>query len=126
MIIFEFKVYPNKAQEIAINEAISTVSFIRNKCLRYWMDSKKEDQVNKYSISKYTTVLRKEFKWCNKLNSTAVQAAGDRAWLSIAKFYDNCKKNIKPRGYPKFKKDNRSVEYKQSGWKLNILDRRMR
>ena len=124
MIIFEFKAYPNKTQEVAINEAIRTVDFVRNKCLRYWMDAKKEDKVNKYSLVKYTTKLRKEFRWCNKLNSTAVQASAERAWSSVAKFYDNCKKGIKPTGYPKFK-PSRSVEYKHSGWKLNILDRRI-
>ena len=124
MIVFEFKAYPNKTQEMAINKAIRTVGFVRNKCLRYWMDSKKDDQVGKYSMVKYTTKLRKKFRWCNKLNSTAVQAAAERAWSSVAKFYDNCKKGIKPTGYPKFK-DSSSVEYKQSGWKLNILDRRI-
>ncbi|MDJ0744791.1 MAG: hypothetical protein QNJ32_15705 [Xenococcaceae cyanobacterium MO_167.B27] len=43
-----------------------------------------------------------------------------RAWSSIARFFDNCKKKIKgKKGFPKFKKHSRSVEYKQSGWKLD-------
>jgi putative transposase len=39
--------------------------------------------------------------------------------LAIERFYENCKLN-KPgkKGYPRFQHDNRSVEYKQTGWKL--------
>lgn len=41
-------------------------------------------------------------------------------------YYDNCKKKITGnKGYPKFQKDNRSVEYKTSGWKLNPNKRRI-
>ena len=49
----------------------------------------------------------------------ARQAAADRAWQAIARFYKNCREK-KPgkKGYPRFQKDNRSVEYKTSGWKL--------
>jgi putative transposase len=54
------------------------------------------------------------------LNSHACQAAVERAWSSIARFFDNCKKQIKgKKGYPKFKKNVRSVEYKTSGWSLS-------
>ena len=49
----------------------------------------------------------------------ARQSASERAWASIARFYDNCKKGISgKKGYPKFKKNSRSVEYKTTGWKL--------
>ncbi|MFM7441577.1 MAG: RNA-guided endonuclease InsQ/TnpB family protein, partial [Snowella sp.] len=34
-------------------------------------------------------------------------------------FYSRCKKKEKKKGYPKFKKHCRSVEYKVSGWKLS-------
>ena len=44
----------------------------------------------------------------------------ERAWSSISRFFDNCKKNIPgKKGYPTFKKHSRSVEYKVSGWKLD-------
>jgi putative transposase len=50
----------------------------------------------------------------------ARQASADRAWFAISRFYENCK-NKKPgkKGYPKFQHNNRSVEYKTSGWKLD-------
>ncbi|PPS43491.1 RNA-guided endonuclease TnpB family protein [Chroococcidiopsis sp. TS-821] len=117
MIVLEFKLKGYKHQLQAIDNAVRTVQFIRNKCIRLWMDSK---GVGKKDIYAYTTTLRKEFKYVEALNSTACQQAGERAWSSIAKFYDNCKKKVKgKKGYPKFKKNVRSVEYKQSGWKLS-------
>ena len=49
----------------------------------------------------------------------ARQAAADRAWAAIARFYKNCQEH-KPgkKGYRRFQHDTRSVEYKTSGWKL--------
>ena len=45
--------------------------------------------------------------------------SAERAWSSISRFYDNCKKNVAgKKGYPQFQKYCRSVEYKTSGWKL--------
>ncbi|NER85970.1 RNA-guided endonuclease TnpB family protein [Moorena sp. SIO3A2] len=125
MIIIEFKAYGKESQYQAIDEAIRTVKFVRNSCLRLWMDNK---GTGKYDLSKYCKVLAKQFPFANELNSTARQAASERAWSSIGRrpryanvrFYDNCKKN-KPgkKGFPRFQKHCRSVEYKQSGWKLS-------
>ena len=117
MIIYEFKVKAKEAQYRAIDEAIRTSQFIQNKCLRYWMDNK---GVSKYDLNKYCAVLAKEFAFANELNSMARQAAAERAWSAISRFYDNCKKQISgKKGFPKFKKHCRSVEYKTSGWKLS-------
>jgi putative transposase len=118
MIIYEFKIKAKDAQYRAIDEAIRTSQFIQNKCLRYWMDNEK---VGKYDLNKYCAVLAAEFPWANELNSMARQAAAERAWSAIARFYDNCKKKILgKKGYPRFKKHCRSVEYKTSGWKLSL------
>lgn len=126
MLVLEYKIVASKKQHQAIEESIRTTQFIRNKCIRYWMDSKKEDKVNKFALNKYSTVLRKEFKFAKDLNSMAVQSAAERAWSAISRFFDNCKSN-KPgkKGFPRFQKDNRSVEYKTSGWKLHETKRRI-
>ena len=50
----------------------------------------------------------------------ARQAAAERAWSAISRFFDNCKKKVKgKKGYPRFKKNSRSVEYKTTGWSLS-------
>ena len=118
MFVLEFKVRSPKQQQcLAIDEAIKTAQFVRNKCLRYWMDN---PGVGKYDIYKHNSQLRKEYQFVRDLNSHATQCAVERTWRSISRFFDNCKKNIPgKKGYPKFKKHSRSVEYKVSGWKLS-------
>jgi putative transposase len=55
----------------------------------------------------------------------ARQSGAERAWAAISRFYDNCKKGIKgKKGYPQFQKNNRSVEYKTCGWKLDLNTRK--
>ncbi|QMS87863.1 transposase [Nostoc edaphicum CCNP1411] len=116
MLVFEFKAYGKSAQLVAINDAIRTAKFIRNSCIRLWMDVK---GTGKNDLQKYCAVLAANFPFANELNSMARQASAERAWSSISRFYENCKKGIPGlKGYPQFQKDCRSVEYKSSGWKL--------
>ncbi len=42
--ILEFKVKGKKEQFVTIKEAIRTALFVRNKCLRLWMDGKGVNQ----------------------------------------------------------------------------------
>ncbi len=53
--------------------------FLRNSCLRYWMD---HPRVSRNDLYWYCKVLadNAEFPWANKLNSQARQAAAERAW----------------------------------------------
>jgi putative transposase len=126
MLVLEYKIKANKQQQSAIEEAIRTVQFVRNKCLRFWMDATIEDQINGFALNKYSTTLRSDFPFVTELNSMAVQAAAERAWFAISRFYDNCKKAITgKKGYPRFQHDNRSVEYKTSGWKLHPTKRKI-
>jgi len=58
MFVYEFKCLGTPKQYQAVDEAIRTSQFIRNKCLRYWMDNR---MVNGYDLNKYTARLAKEF-----------------------------------------------------------------
>jgi len=137
MLVFEAKLEGTKQQYERLTQAIRTARFVRNSCIRYWMDNK---GIGKYELSAYCAVLAKEFPWAGKLNSQARQASAERAWSAITRFYDNvrrstersrrslsahveaCKKG-KPgkKGFPRFKKPQThgSVEYKTTGWKLS-------
>ena len=145
MLIYECKLKGKPAQYDALDGAIRTGLFVRNSCIRYWMDN---EGIGKYDLSSYCKVLadNPEFPWAKQLNSMARQAHAERAWSAISRFYalhagyanDNCKKRTaasegtsdwrrskkgKPgsKGFPRFKKNQRraSVEYKTSGWKLS-------
>jgi putative transposase len=117
MLVLEFKTYGKPEQFAAIEEAIRTVQFIRNKCIRFWLDNPK---IGKYDLSKQSAILANEFPFADELNSQARQAATERAWAAITRFHENCKKKVAgKKGFPRFQKDNRSVEYKTTGWKLS-------
>jgi putative transposase len=105
-----------KEQYKALDDAIRTAQFVRNKALRHWMDNRGVGKTELYALCKE---LAAEFPWVKKLNSAPRQACAERAWQSISTFYSRCKKKEKKKGYPKFKKHCRSVEYKVSGWKLS-------
>lgn len=116
MLIYEYKLDATKVQYTAMDEAIRVTQFIRNKCLRLWMD---EHGTSSHDLQCYCSQLAKQFPFASTLNSQARQASADRAWFAIQRFYDNCKAH-KPgkKGYPQFQHNNRSVEYKTTGWKL--------
>ncbi len=126
MLVLEYKVKAKPAQYRAIDEAIRTVQFIRNKCLRYWMDAPIVANLKRFDLNKYSTELRNEFTFVKDLNSMACQASAERTWLAISRFYDNCKsKKPGKKGFPRFQRNNRSVEYKTTGWKLHKTKRRL-
>jgi putative transposase len=121
MLAYEYKLDGSKRQYTAIEEAIRAAQFIRNKCLRLWMDNR---GTSKNDLQTYCAVLAKEYPFAKRLNSQARQASADRAWFAISRFYENCK-NKKPgkKGFPRFQHTNRSVEYKTTGWKLDKTGR---
>ncbi len=117
MIVLEFKLKGKPRQYRVIDEMIRTAQFVRNKALRHWSDNQ---GVKLSDLYKQCAIMAKEFEWAGKLNSMARQAAAERAIFAIQRFFANCKaKKQGKKGYPQFKKQTRSVEYKTSGWKLS-------
>lgn len=86
MLVLEYKAKGKQSQYKAIDEAIRTTQFVRNKALRYWMDSPQDANVNGYTLNKYSTQLRSEYQFVKDLNSMAAQAAAERAWNAISRF----------------------------------------
>ncbi|KJH69564.1 RNA-guided endonuclease InsQ/TnpB family protein [Aliterella atlantica] len=121
MLVFEAKLRGTDGQYRALDEALRTARFVRNSCLKYWMENR---GIGRYDLNKYCKVLadNSDFPWVKKLNSMARQSSAERAWSAIARFFDNCKKQSHgKKGYPRFKKHqtHASVEYKTSGWRLS-------
>lgn len=83
------------------------------------------EQVGRYDLNKYCRILAHEFSFAGQLNSQARQSSAERAWSAISRFYENCKRKvIGKKGYPVFKKNCRSVEYKTTGWQLDLNTRK--
>jgi transposase len=117
MLLYEYKLRLSRAQQAAIDEAIRTTQFIRNTCVRLWMDGR---SVSANDLQTLCSHLAQEYPFAARLNSQARQAAA-RAWAAIERFYTNCRER-RPgkKGYPRFQRDCRSVEYKQTGWRLDV------
>ncbi|MBD0304258.1 MAG: IS200/IS605 family element transposase accessory protein TnpB, partial [Tolypothrix sp. T3-bin4] len=118
-----YKAVVKSLQAKAIDEAIRTSQFVRNKVLRYWIDSR---GVDKKELYQYNTQLRGEYEFVRNLSSHACQASVENVERAINRFFANCKaKKPGNKGYPRFKKHSRSVEYKQQSWKLHPTKRRI-
>ncbi len=123
MLLYEYKLRLSPAQQAAIDEAIRTTQFIRNKALRLWMDGR---GVSANDLQLLCARLAQEYPFAARLNSQARQAAASRAWAAIERFYTNCREQrLGKKGYPRFQRDCRSVEYKQTGWQLDPDGKRL-
>ncbi len=123
VLVFEYKVQGYTAQYAVIDDAICVLQFIRNKCVRLWMETR---GTTRNDLQCDCAILAQDFPFASRLNSQARQVAAERAWdlvwgtgNAISRFYKNCA-NRKPgkKGYPRFQHATRSVEYKQTSWKL--------
>ena len=115
MLVYEAKLKGKQNQYDRLNEAIRTGLFVRNSCLRLWVDGLAKSRNDLYKYCK-ELAANPDFPWAKKLNSMARQAHAERAWAAVARFF------AKKGGYPNFKKNRRfhgSVEYKTTGYKLS-------
>jgi len=63
MLVVSAKLKGKTEQYQALDEAILSANFVRNKALRYWMDKR---GVKKYDLNKHCAVLAQEFEWANR------------------------------------------------------------
>jgi putative transposase len=83
LLVFEAKLEGTKQQYERLDEAIRTARFVRNSCIRYWINNK---GIGKYELTAYYAILGKEFPFAGKLNSQARQASTQGAWSAISRF----------------------------------------
>ena len=74
MFVLEAKLYGRPGQYRAIDEAIRTAQFIRNKALRYWMDNW---GVQKRDLNKLCRTLAQEHEVARQLDAQARQGAAE-------------------------------------------------
>jgi putative transposase len=76
LLSYEYKLRLSRAQQAAIDEALRTTQFIRNKALRFWMDGR---SVSANDLQVLCSHLAQEYPFAARLNSQARQAAAARA-----------------------------------------------
>src|SRR5215472_16109071 len=79
MLTLDYKLDGTTAQYAAIEEGIRTVQFIRNKCLRAWMDRLPEGK-NFEAMSEYTAVLEKRVCVCQ---SVRLRGTAGQCWTGL-------------------------------------------
>jgi len=79
MLTLEYKLDGTTAQYAAIDEGIRVVQFIRNKCLRAWMDRLPEGK-NFEAMSGYSAVLEKRVCFCR---SVGFPGTASQCWTSL-------------------------------------------
>ena len=72
MLLYEYKLRLSPAQQAAIDEAIRTTQFIRNKALQLWMDG---HGVTANDLQLLCARLAQQYPFATRLNSQARQAA---------------------------------------------------
>ncbi|MBN3948119.1 MAG: hypothetical protein HWQ38_17330 [Nostoc sp. NMS7] len=60
MLVLDYKAVVSKNQTAAIEEAIRTTQFIRNKAIRFWMDAPRESKINKIGTNNRRKGIRLE------------------------------------------------------------------
>lgn len=63
MLVFEFKTYGKASQFKAIDEAIRTTQFIRNKAIRLWVDGEAKSWVE---LSRHCSLLAGIVSFCRQ------------------------------------------------------------
>src|SRR5258708_4817527 len=117
MLVYEYTLDGATAQYVRMDHAIRVAQFIRNKSLRVWMDV---PGTSANALQIQCSQLAKDVPFAALLNSQARQASADRAWAASSRFYARCRAKVPgKKGYPRFQHNNRSVEYKRTGWKLD-------
>src|SRR5262249_62305778 len=93
MLTLDYKLDGTPAQYAAMDEGIRTVQFIRNKCLRAWMDRLPEGKTFE-AMSRYTAVLAKEFAFAGRLGSQARQASAGGGWAAVGRVVYKGQKHV--------------------------------
>ena len=81
MLTLEYKLDGTPAQYGAIDEGIRTVQFIRNTCLRAWMDRLPEGKTFE-AMSRYTAVLERRVCVCQ---SVRFPGTAGQCWTGLGR-----------------------------------------
>jgi putative transposase len=100
MKAFKVKIYPNKAQQKALDANFGCCRFIYNKMIE--INQKKYHRTGKglsgYDMQSFLPKLKKQYPWLKEANSQSLQIVCHNLADAYSKFFQ------KKGGYPKFKK----------------------
>jgi len=120
--VFQFRLYPTKAQKSKINQTLEYLRWVYNETLAVrknsWEQEKKN--VSLTQTNKLLTGWKKQHPKLNSVYSQVLQDAQVRVDLAFQAFFRRVKASCEKAGYPRFKGYRRydSLTYTQFGYKL--------
>ncbi len=115
---YSFRLYPTKAQETALNAALSTLRYVYNSLLneRKFMYETTGKGITQYAQERHFAAWRKQFPELKEVHSHLLQNAALRVNLAYAGFFLRIKKGETP-GYPRSKGEGQydSLGFKEWG-----------
>lgn len=97
---YQYRIYPNKKQELLINQHIGCCRFVYNNILEAKLSAYKNDAINLswVDLARRLPGLKKEYTWLKGVNSQSLQQSIKNMDAAFRMFY-----KVK-KGFPKFKK----------------------
>ena len=105
---YEYRIYPNKKQEVLLNKTFGCVRYIYNwglsKKIKYYQEQNKT--LSSFDLTKELPILKQEKEWLKEIDAQALQQSLRHLDNSFTKFFREKK------GFPKFKsKHNNRQSY---------------
>ena len=96
---YEYRIYPNKKQEVLLNKIFGCVRYIYNwglsKKIKYYQEQNK--MLSSFDLTKELPILKQEKEWLKEIDAQALQQSLRHLDNSFTKFFRGKK------GFPKFK-----------------------
>lgn len=109
---FKYRLKPNKEQAAAIETAFAARRFIWNSFLERMTKAYKRrgETLTAFDCNKMLTKMKQYHPWLSDYDIGTLRFAIKDLIAARQRFFDNCKKGIKPAGYPKFKSRKNPVQ----------------
>jgi putative transposase len=124
--VFQYRMYPTKAQVSTLNRTLNLCRKVYNNTLALRRDAWDYDHenVSLFDSHKDLTLWKQEFPELKSVHSQVLQDAQLRVDLSYKAFFRRVKSSEEKPGYPRFKGYGRydSITYPQAGYWINTDD----
>ncbi len=109
---YKYRIYPNKEQELKMNQFFGCCRFVYNKCIEWYSNAYKSWKENGTDIGKtpLLTEFKKEYDFLKECDNAAIAYARSNFEKAIKDFIKskNGKRQGKRLGFPKFKSKHKS------------------
>ena len=109
---YKYRIYPNKEQQLKMNQFFGCCRFVYNKCLEWYSNAYKFWKENGINIGKtpLLTEFKKDYEFLKECDNAALAYSRSNFEKAIKDFIKskNGKRNGKRLGFPKFKSKHKS------------------